>query len=58
VSADTALPEGVTVDADPETGDVHVMRGPHFTGIQFHAESILTQRGDALLHEIVARLLG
>ena len=54
----TALPEGVTVDADPETGDVHVLRGPHYTGIQFHAESILTQRGDGLLHEIVARLLG
>ncbi|WP_300400129.1 anthranilate synthase family protein [uncultured Nocardioides sp.] len=54
----TSLPEGVTVDADAETGDVHVLRGPHYTGIQFHAESILTQRGDGLLHEIVARLLG
>jgi phenazine biosynthesis protein phzE len=52
------LPEGVIVDADAETGDVHVLRGPHYTGIQFHAESILTQRGDGLLHEIVARLLG
>jgi len=58
VGDDTALPEGVSVDADPETGDVHVLRGPHYTGIQFHAESILTQRGDGLLHEIVARLLG
>ena len=58
VGPDDALPEGVSVDADPATGDVHVLRGPHFTGIQFHAESILTQRGDALLHEIVARLLG
>ena len=58
VGDDTVLPEGVTVDADPETGDVHVLRGPHYTGIQFHAESILTQRGDGLLHEIVARLLG
>jgi 2-amino-4-deoxychorismate synthase len=52
------LPEGVSVDADPDTGDVHVLRGPHYTGIQFHAESILTQRGDGLLHEVVARLLG
>ncbi|MEE3125911.1 MAG: anthranilate synthase family protein [Actinomycetota bacterium] len=58
VGDDTVLPEGVTVDADADTGDVHVLRGPHYTGIQFHAESILTQRGDGLLHEIVARLLG
>ncbi len=58
VGDDTVLPEGVIVDADAETGDVHVLRGPHYTGIQFHAESILTQRGDGLLHEIVARLLG
>ncbi len=58
VGEGATLPEGVSVDADPETGDVHVLRGPHYTGIQFHAESILTQRGDGLLHEIVARLLG
>jgi phenazine biosynthesis protein phzE len=58
VGPGTELPEGVSVDADPETGDVHVLRGPHYTGIQFHAESILTQRGDGLLHEVVARLLG
>ncbi|MBZ5735994.1 anthranilate synthase family protein [Nocardioides sp. TRM66260-LWL] len=51
------LPDGVEVDADPDTGDVHVLRGPHYTGIQFHAESILTERGDELLHAIVARLL-
>ena len=58
VGDDVPLPDGVSVDADADTGDVHVLRGPHYTGIQFHAESILTQRGDALLHEIVARLLG
>ena len=58
VGPGTELPEGVSVDADPETGDVHALRGPHYTGIQFHAESILTQRGDGLLHEVVARLLG
>lgn len=55
---DAELPPGVEVDADPATGDVHAVRGPHFQGIQFHAESILTQRGDELLHGIVARLLG
>ncbi|GAA4123604.1 phenazine biosynthesis protein PhzE [Nocardioides fonticola] len=55
---DAVLPAGVEVDADPETGDIHALRGPHYYGIQFHAESILTERGDDLLHGIVARLLG
>ena len=55
---EAGLPAGVEVDVDPDTGDVHALRGPHFTGIQFHAESILTERGDDLLHAIVARLLG
>ncbi|GAA5142339.1 phenazine-specific anthranilate synthase component I [Nocardioides marinquilinus] len=53
----TALPDGVTVDADPETGDVHHLRGPHYRGIQFHAESILTERGYDVLHDLVAGLL-
>jgi len=51
------LPDGVTVDADPDSGDVHALHGPHFEGIQFHAESILTERGYDLLHELAARLL-
>jgi 2-amino-4-deoxychorismate synthase len=51
------LPAGVTVDADPVSGDVHAVHGPHFEGIQFHAESILTERGYDVLHELAARLL-
>jgi phenazine biosynthesis protein phzE len=51
------LPEGVTVDADPATGDVHHLRGSHFRGIQFHAESILTQHGADLIHRLATDLL-
>ena len=54
---DGPLPEGVSVEADEESGDVHVLRGPRYTGIQFHAESILTERGFDLLDEIVRDLL-
>ena len=50
-------PDGVTIDADPESGDIHLVRGPHYRGIQFHAESILTEHGYDLLHEIVGELL-
>ncbi len=57
VGDDVPLPVGVTVDVDPATGDVHHVRGPHFRGIQFHAESILTQHGADLIHHLVADLL-
>ncbi len=51
------LPAGVSVEADPGTGDVHLVRGPHYRGIQFHAESILTEHGYDLLHDLVRDLL-
>ncbi len=51
------LPDGLTVDADEATGDIHLLTGPHFRGIQFHAESILTEHGYDLLHGLVADLL-
>ena len=51
------LPPGVSVAADPATGDVHMVSGPHFRGIQFHAESILTERGYDLIHDLVLELL-
>jgi phenazine biosynthesis protein phzE len=58
VFPELSLPDGVSVDADPATGDVHQVRGPHFRGIQFHAESILTQHGADLIHRLAADLLG
>jgi phenazine biosynthesis protein phzE len=53
----TVLPEDVRVEADPETGDIHVLQGPHYRGIQFHAESILTEHGYDILHRLVSELL-
>lgn len=52
-----SVPEGVTVERDPASGDVHLVRGPHFRGVQFHAESILTQHGAALVHGLASDLL-
>ncbi len=51
------LPPGVVVHADPRTGDVHMVEGPHYRGIQFHAESILTEHGYDLIHDLVLDLL-
>ena len=53
-----SLPDGVSVEADPDTGDVHLVRGPHYRGIQFHAESILTEHGYDLIHDLVRDLVG
>ena len=52
------LPAGVTVEADPATGDIHLVAGPHYRGVQFHAESILTQGGFGILRDLVTDLIG
>jgi len=54
---DQPAPEGVTVEADPTTGDIHLIAGPHYRGIQFHAESILTEHGFDIIHSLVRELL-
>ncbi|MGZ4428094.1 MAG: anthranilate synthase family protein [Nocardioidaceae bacterium] len=53
----SGLPAGVSAAADPVTGDIHLVAGPHFRGVQFHAESILTERGYDLIHDLVLDLL-
>ena len=42
---------------DPATGDVHLLRGPHYRGVQFHAESILTENGFDLIRELMLGVL-
>jgi 2-amino-4-deoxychorismate synthase len=57
VDGESVLPPGVSVSCDPATGDVHYLAGPHFRGVQFHAESILTQNGFDLLRDLVSDLV-
>lgn len=52
-----AVPAGVSVEADPGTGDVNALAGPHYRGVQFHAESILTERGWDIVHDLVSAVL-
>jgi len=57
VGPDGALPPGLSAEYDAESGDIHVLTGPHFRGIQFHAESILSEHGYDLIHDLVRDLL-
>jgi phenazine biosynthesis protein phzE len=57
VADEAELPNGVFVDRDPVTGDVHHLVGPHYRGVQFHAESILTEHGFDLVKEMVMSVL-
>lgn len=57
IGAEDVLPDGVSVETDPATGDIHLVRGPHFRGVQFHAESILTENGVSLLQRLMLDLV-
>jgi phenazine biosynthesis protein phzE len=48
----------VQVCRDPETGEVHALRGPFFASMQFHAESVLTVDGPRIVADAVAGVLG
>jgi 2-amino-4-deoxychorismate synthase len=52
-----SLPDGVRVERDPVSGDVHTVSGPHYRGIQFHAESILSENGYGVIRDLVHELL-
>ncbi|GAB2331878.1 phenazine biosynthesis protein PhzE [Streptomyces variabilis] len=47
----------VQVSRDPDTGEVHGLRGPHFASMQFHAESVLTRDGVRLTADLIADVL-
>jgi phenazine biosynthesis protein phzE len=38
---------------DPVTGQVNAIRGNGFASVQFHLESVLTERGDKILRELL-----
>jgi phenazine biosynthesis protein phzE len=49
--------ERVEVCRDARTGEVHALRGKGFSSIQFHAESVLTERGIDIVSEALLSVL-
>jgi 2-amino-4-deoxychorismate synthase len=47
----------VEIARDAADGTVHALRGPGFAGVQFHAESVLSRDGLAVLGELLPPLL-
>ena len=47
----------VEIARDAADGTVHALRGPGFAGVQFHAESVLSRDGVAVLTDFLPRIL-
>lgn len=47
----------VEVSRDPESNEVHALRGSGFASLQFHAESLLTRRGVNIIASSLQRVL-
>ncbi|BDU21157.1 anthranilate synthase family protein [Dyella sp. GSA-30] len=47
----------IEVSRDTQSNEVHALRGPRFASIQFHAESLLTQRGVDIMASSMKRVL-
>ncbi|MFJ8794196.1 anthranilate synthase family protein [Streptomyces sp. NPDC102462] len=47
----------VEVCRDPDSGEVHALRGPGFASLQFHPESLLTQNGPRIVGSLIKEVL-
>ncbi|KQZ24609.1 chorismate-binding protein [Microbacterium sp. Root553] len=57
VAAGTTSAGAAEMSADPATGDVYALRGPHFASVQGHLESILSRDGIRTLERLVSHAL-
>ncbi|WP_392423640.1 anthranilate synthase family protein [Barrientosiimonas humi] len=46
----------VRISLDANTGEVHALRARHFSSVQFHLESVLTQNGERIVTQMLSPL--
>ncbi|MFE9373074.1 anthranilate synthase family protein [Streptomyces sp. NPDC006711] len=51
------VPEGIDVSRDPDSGEVHALRGERLRSTQFHPESLLSEDGLRILADDLSTLL-
>ncbi|MCX4515068.1 anthranilate synthase family protein [Streptomyces sp. NBC_01619] len=51
------VPEGIDVSRDPDSGEVHALRGERLRSTQFHPESLLSEDGLRILADDLSALL-
>ncbi|MEU0821862.1 anthranilate synthase family protein [Streptomyces mirabilis] len=51
------VPEGIDVSRDPDSGEVHALRGKRLRSTQFHPESLLSADGMRILADDLSALL-
>jgi phenazine biosynthesis protein phzE len=56
IAGPVSLAGPVEIARDPIDGTVHAVRGPSFAGVQFHAESVLSRDGMAVLADLLVPL--
>jgi phenazine biosynthesis protein phzE len=49
--------KNIEVSREPNSNEVHSLRGPHFVSLQFHAESLLTRNGIDIIAASVKRII-
>ncbi len=49
--------EGADICSDPNTKEIFALRGKHFSGFQFHPESVMSQNGFSVLAKELKRIL-
>ncbi|MFH9262787.1 anthranilate synthase family protein [Streptomyces sp. NPDC017546] len=55
---DTGAGVPVEICGDPDTGEIHALRGHRFASLQFHPESLLTVDGPRILTDMTEWVLG
>ena len=47
----------IRIARSQDTGEVHALMGSHFSSVQFHLESVLTEAGPQILNDLLTPIM-